>query len=159
MQELLKAMQDSIANSQKLAICLQNAATYANNITREAEAKIKSASETEAKNVIKEKELSDREDKVSKIENIVKIEEAGRAMKMEFNSLSEKLANDTLSFNKYRGDSLKELAAISKKNAEDKVELDKAWVSYKKREADLKAREEDYKERIARNIIKGVEGK
>jgi len=159
MEKLLNAINIAVGEVQRLNNALLNAITYANSISKEAEIKIKAATEKEATNTLLADDLKTREAKVSKVENIVKIEEDGRILMKQNNNMLEKLETAQQAFNTEVAKKLKGIAEQTHKNADDRIGLEKEWAAYKKREVELKAREEDYKERIARNIIKGVEGK
>lgn len=159
MEQLLNAVKVVVGEAQKLCTAMQNAINYANNITREADAKLKTASDLEAKMEAWAKGLTERETKVSKIENVVKLGEDTKILMKEATELQARLESEKSAFNQTKTEAMRKIASETAKIADDNAMLVKEWDIYKKREAELKKKEEDYKERIAKSIVDNVKAR
>lgn len=158
MESLLKVIEALIAQIQKVSVALQETVKQVNEVQLEAGKKIKEASDKAASNVTRSSELDAREAAVAKIENAVALEAQGREALKQVGKKENELIDAKANFESYRA---RELATIRKeqgKNSEKEMELEKAWATYNKREADLKVREANYKERVAESIVNNVKG-
>ena len=156
MNELLKALSMGVVETQKLIDSLVKVVNLANSLKKESDEKIAKALSKESENTRKADELAERENAVKRIENIVKLSEDAKALAKQNEEISAKLENMKTAFNTSIAAKLKEVSARTKKNLDYKIELDKEWAIFKKRETALKEMEDNYKDRIAKNIVKGA---
>jgi len=147
MNELLQEVKQAILNASQLCSILQNASTYATNITREAEEKLKAVTALENKVEEKEKGLISREIKVAGIENLAALEESGKALAKKNQIESDRLEHYRTAFKDESEKSLKELGQKMAKIADDNLLLDRGW-------KDLRAKESSYKAEIEADILK-----
>jgi hypothetical protein len=80
MEKLLELINEVMSQAQKLCSTMQNATVYANNITREADEKLKKAADQELAVEAKSKEVAEKSAKLAKIENLVALEAEGKKL-------------------------------------------------------------------------------
>ena len=154
MEELLKVLNDAVLNFQKFMAQLSNAAAYANNITREAEAKLAELSKRETALDAEKADISVREEAVKKIEDIEKLKiDAGIIMNEAKASMSRlQQAKDT--FKAYQKEQLALIAGEKQKNTDASEMNKKEGVALKKEREKLVKEKEELVQRIISNLSK-----
>jgi len=152
MEALLKMVEDVVLSIRKLAEQMSSATAVANNITKEADAKLKAASDSESRTDIKAKEISEREAKVSKIENIVAVEEEGRVLAKQNKDATEKLEQFALAFSKEKTDTLRDITHKIRALANDRTALENEYADLRKEQADFKIAQEKMRENILKEL-------
>lgn len=152
MQELLKTVQDVVDNAGKLGTAMRNAVVRANDLIKKSEAGLIVASEKEVANEAKARDLSTREEEVSKVEDVLAIAENGRLLAIENKDAQAKIDKNAAAFESYRRSKLQELSAITKKNEAKEAEIDSAWKSIAKKEAELSREQEGFVARLLAKV-------
>ena len=152
MDEILKVLQDGVANLKGLCGNLASAITYANNITRDAEEKLKMAADKEAKLEAEKVAVDLRAGNIAKVENIVAMEENGKALLKEARELTIALENEKMALRKEATEKMREVSSQANKNTNDRESLDKEYAELRKEQAQFKVDKANMREDILKNL-------
>jgi len=156
MEGLLKGLEESIEQAQSLCAGIKKTATYASELVKETKARIEEVSKKEEAAIKEDEDLTSRKKEIEKVENVVKLSEESRARLKEAETLFAKLEEAKGAFEKSKATLLKDVASQKAEIVESNKSLTREWAAYNKREVELKAREENYKIRIAENLVRNV---
>lgn len=145
----MEQIKQLIASLNASMAAFQNAITYAHNVTKEGEEKIKAVGELNARLTLKEKDLSDREQKIGRVENLLNREIAARELEKKLGIANDNLIADRTAFEKSKNDALKAIGETQAKLADDNLLLERSW-------SDLRAKEKTYKDDIKQEMLKRI---
>lgn len=127
MDELLKLVQDTIAQCKNVCATMQNAVGLAKNMTEKAVVKIKIADDKEVTNSKASEYLVQRELKIEKVENVIKLDEESKARERTTRELIAKLEKDQIAFAEEKKASLKDINTKSSTATSKLNEANREW--------------------------------
>lgn len=127
MDELLKQIQDTIAQAKTICATMHSAISLAKDLTEKAAARIKVADDKEVLNIKASEYLAEREEKVLKTENIIKLDEESKVRMRETKELIAKLEAAQTKFETEKRKSLSDISAKNAKATSDTSEANREW--------------------------------
>lgn len=154
MEKLLEAISIAASEAQKLNTALQNAVNYANNITTEADIKLKSASDKEAANIAASADLAVRDAKVKNIEDIVSLKEQASELIRKAKESEIVLEKSQVAFKEACKIEYAKILKEKQKNIEDAEMVKKEFAALKKEQEKLVLDKQDMVNKIIANLSK-----
>jgi len=149
-------IEELVLGIRKVAEQMGSAVIGANALSGEARSKVAECDKVLARLNAVSIEVNKRSEAIKEIEDVVKLKAEADALMKEVASATDKLEQNRLAFEARRKSELTAIANAKAKNSNDSEMLAKEWSIYNKREVDLTARENNYKERVALSIVAGV---
>ena len=152
MEELMKLVQDILAQNKTVCSNMQSAIGLAKELTEKAALKIKVAEDKETVNSKASEYLAEREIKIERVENVIKLEEESKTREKVTGEKIAKLEKDTMAFGEKQKTSLQESGEKSAKAASALSEANREWKILN----DAKAQFEIDKKNMREDILKDL---
>ena len=152
MEELLRAVKETISQLQKIAVSMQGAVGLATALTKKAEIKLKAVTEKEEANAKKNAELIEREKEVAKVESVIKLKAEAEQLMLDAKKTNDKLDKEMSDFKNMKNADLKDIAHKRQEVNNSKTELEKEWSILHKEQKQLKEDKKKMREDILKEL-------